>query len=1729
MPGSTTSFKKLKTSRSAYMSHLAAISNEADDLASSDSITSIKVKTLLERLTKSLSSFKEVSSLIFEALDDDDDVASEIELQTKCSDGAIATQVKLESLLSRINGSPHSESSSSNYAGLPKLTLPKFDGDFMKWRPFFDQFKASVHDRDIPTVHKLTYLLGSLTNEAKSSVMGLSCTAENYSVVLGLLKERFGDPSLLIRLYADRLVNVPAAIEGNVSSFRKLIDQFEAYRREIQSLVKEVTASSSADPSSSNPPSSTSTSDSSSAPAPSVLPIDQNIFLAPILESKLPKNSRLEWARRSNLKEKFDLDKLIRFAKSEVETLESLESSSKDLSLTTSSKESSSFVSASKKFKSKNSFRSPPAAAATMSAKAHVWSCYLCDSKEPHRPMQCSQFLAMNPGQRRRIQSQKGLCENCLGKHSKDQCSSTKSCFKCGQQHHTLLHEDRIQASSSGSVKMAIQRDRSSVSIVQTALVKIRGSQRKVRILIDSGSEESYIRQELVSEIRPPLVSTKLHRIETFGGKITNSEPHSTYSIEVANRFDKFQSWISLQVIAVPFICRPCSSIPTSMLNDILRQIPENSLADEYKNLKHLPIDILLGMNAIPDIISYQAPFRINSLSLTPTMFGLVVGGTAASDQKETSMVRIVKLLRSKPIIDDVPKLWDLETIGVTPPDKLPVPSIEPQFNGVRYEVTPPWIGDERPSFSFNQALRRQSSFSKLSPDRQREYSDTLRMYHDRGILEKASPDCGNFIPHHAIVQKSKLRIVYDASAKPWKGPSLNQCLFPGPNLLSDLTTILLNFRLYKYPLIADVEKAFLMVGIKKEHRDYFKIVWTDLDHSIRVSRFCSVCFGINCGPFLLLETIRHHLSTLPQCPIVSSLKRSLYMDDVVSGSNSLPGVLDFKTRSQSIFSQAGMNLRDFRSVSDVELHWNPSPSSDVISVLGSRWDPSSDLMGVNLILSPARTKREVASSVASIFDPLGLATPWTISLRIFLQSLWERGGDWDDPLPDSLREEWNCFVQESHEIKSFFVPRFIKVDDTSELHVFGDASEKAYATVAYIKTGAEVHLLCSKARVSPLKPKSLTIPKLELMSSFLSARYSNYILSAISMANLPIRYYSDSMDVLGWMKGYSKDVFVRNRIQQIRELTSSENWSHVSTHSNAADLPSRGTDLRSFVKIHSESWLHGPSFLKESSIVPPLVLASKSKPCVQMDQWEFPVQNFSCLNRLVTAVAWYRRFIHNKIVAPFRSVQPLHGVLSVQEKTSAKISLIRHSQVVYGNAEFQALKNGDDVSPQSVLWNAHPVFDHSSNLIFCQPRNGEDRVPWIPMPSPLGVLIVRHVHHELFHMGTATTTNELLRSYWIAKCRRNVKKILASCRSCRRIQSRRLQSPEGSLPNFRSSPARAFQFSGLDHFGPILTRNNEKFWCLLFTCCVTRAVHLELVSALDVKETALAIERFFSRRGRSELLISDNGKSFIVLSKLLRGIVRWNLLVPAAPWTGGFYERLVGTIKRSCKKTLGNSSLSTSELQTVLTQLEDRVNRRPLLVLDDQSITPAHFVFGGPPPPLEAIEHSDYSIPESSPEVLSKIIRHRQITSSHLFSRWKSEYLLTLRDWKKGSKTFKPCILQVDDVVIVAPPDGIRIPRNLWPLGRITALHPGRDGKVRNVTLQMKNTFTQRPLTRLYPLECHALNPPDVTQDFTPSSDPVTVPSTEPVPSQTSLQLPSTAPLPPERVEKRTRSGRPY
>ena len=238
-------------------------------------------------------------------------------------------------------------------------------------------------------------------------------------------------------------------------------------------------------------------------------------------------------------------------------------------------------------------------------------------------------------------------------------------------------------------------------------------------------------------------------------------------------------------------------------------------------------------------------------------------------------------------------------------------------------------------------------------------------------------------------------------------------------------------------------------------------------------------------------------------------------------------------------------------------------------------------------------------------------------------------------------------------------------------------------------------------------------------------------------------------------------------------------------------------------------------------------------------------------------------------------------------------------------------------------------------------------------------------------------------------------------------------------------------------------------------------------------------MRRFFARRGHSSLFLSDNGRSFTALSRILRGTLKWNVIPPASPWWGGFWERLIGTIKRSCLKTLGNVSLTHSEFVTTLAELEDIVNRRPLtasLSDDDDCLTPSHFLHGVAPAPICQPIVSAHSTPHvpSSFERLRELQEHRRMISLHLWSRWRREYLTSLRTWRRPNSKGK-FQLRENDVVIIAPPDGVKIPRHKWALGRVSKLFPGRDGQVRACELQTGNSTVRRPIQRLYPLECNS------------------------------------------------------
>ena len=111
---------------------------------------------------------------------------------------------------------------------------------------------------------------------------------------------------------------------------------------------------------------------------------------------------------------------------------------------------------------------------------------------------------------------------------------------------------------------------------------------------------------------------------------------------------------------------------------------------------------------------------------------------------------------------------------------------------------------------------------------------------------------------------------MYDASAKARKESiSLNDCLYRGPVLLNDLCGILMRFRLHIIAIVADIEKAFLQIGLQPGQRDVTRFLWlkdyqtlsTD-KANIQEYRFCRVPFGVISSPFLLGATIESHLDS---------------------------------------------------------------------------------------------------------------------------------------------------------------------------------------------------------------------------------------------------------------------------------------------------------------------------------------------------------------------------------------------------------------------------------------------------------------------------------------------------------------------------------------------------------------------------------------------------------------------------------------------------------------------------------------------------------------------------------------------------------------------------------------------------------------------------------------------------------------------------------------------------
>ena len=203
-----------------------------------------------------------------------------------------------------------------------------------------------------------------------------------------------------------------------------------------------------------------------------------------------------------------------------------------------------------------------------------------------------------------------------------------------------------------------------------------------------------------------------------------------------------------------------------------------------------------------------------------------------------------------------------------------------------------------------------------------------------------------------------------------------------------------------------------------------------------------------------------------------------------------------------------------------------------------------------------------------------------------------------------------------------------------------------------------------------------------------------------------------------------------------------------------------------------------------------------------------------------------------------------------------------------------------------------------------------------------------------------------------------------------------------------------------------------RKVYIALFSCRVTRAIHLELVEDLSTGAFIRALRRFAGRRGTPVLTISDNAKTFKAADKALKKIynhpevanelsskmIEWKFNLERAPWWGGFFERMVGCVKCCLRKVLGNARLTFHELFTVLIEVERTLNSRPLTYEYDEAgeevLTPSHLIFGRriKTVPDEIVED------EEGESRCTRRFRYLNVRSAHFWNRWRREFLTDLR-----------------------------------------------------------------------------------------------------------------------------------
>ncbi|XP_063994400.1 uncharacterized protein LOC135171756 [Diachasmimorpha longicaudata] len=1437
---------------------------------------------------------------------------------------------------------------------LKRIDLPTFQGKFSQWKEFSDLFQNLVGRKpDMSPAEKLVRLKEALKGPPAELISSFTATDINYEKAWDKLQRHYENPRLIAGHLFNRVLNLRPMAKGDDEA---MITNAHIARETVDHLI-------------------------STAGIPKEDLGDQFVFH--LLKRSMEADTRTTWEQRLGTSTNYiPLQELVNFLESTARGM-----TPDDQHEPTVHQRPKEKIQRGKSPPRARVYHAAEATVQRKEPQ-HIKPadcCGYCNAK--HFIGKCPSFLSLSAQRKLEHLSTTRLCYNCFGTHLVTRCKCTKSCMKCQHRHHTLLHMDPTDRErpptstiNSGPEQQSTREEsgrptstqstrsnedstdstankriyaplsqveestqRKSVNaedakfshkstdqrLVLLATAKARAFSKSgfytiARILIDQGSELSFISESLVHQLQ---LQRRHSTIELIG--IGGKHACSTRGIVAITLQSTKQPFQQVEINA-HILQKVTSRLPTfSCSSASIGSLQQLQLADENYSTPG-PINIIIGADNYGKIIGNGIE-KSNDDQLVGqlTTFGWTISGPLCNTKYSTrTSLSAARGSSNEQLTELLQRFWVQEEppISTNPTNELTPEELECEEHfqrthqrdtSGRYIVRLPLrtstaaLGESR-----NKALRQLQSVKRrlnANPDYSKLYYDFINEYealdHMRRIQQVSEPATNYYLPHHGVLREdsltTKLRVVFNGSNKTSTGISLNDILHAGGKLQVDAMDVLTWLRRHRLVFGTDIVKMFRQINVHPDDWNLQRILWIDENQQLVTYQLTTVTYGQKCSPWLSLRVLQQLVNDEGQRfpAAVLTLTKGRYVDDIYGGADSEGEFKEMIIQLQQICQAGGFPLQKWTSnrpeiLQQLNLSTGPAGTVQfeeaVTKTLGLCWHLATDLFQYKsrTFNSTRFTKRVLLSEIAQIFDPLGFIAPVIVRGKILIQELWLLKLAWDDQLPLGYVRRWKEFREELTQLNQLSIPRWLNLSPTIinvQIHGFADASTAAMGAVVYLRVQRDnepptISLVCAKTRVAPLK--KLTIPRLELTAALLLTKIVSWAQRTLEI-NGETYLWSDSSVALAWINSHPSrwKEFVHNRVTKIQEELPTAVWRHVGGIYNPADCASRGISPSQLNEHHL--WWKGPDWLaKPSSDWPqnttsaPTEVSLEERPAtahpVAAEARQHPLTEFlnrySTLSKVLQVTATMNRAIQRLRRQP----TPDSSILTTIELNEARTFWVKVTQHQYFESVFQNLNRDIQLPRQHPLAKLTPRIDDQGILrLGGRLKNSlldpdETHPIILPRQSRLTTLIINEAHQKTLHGGVQLTMAHIRQRYWIVGGRKSVHASILRCAICTRFRATRAQQLMGQLPTSRATPSRPFLHTGVDYAGPFpilkwrpTNAHPSSVHIAVFVCFTTSAVHLELVNRQTTDAFIAAYKRFTGRRGIPAIMYSDNATTF--------------------------------------------------------------------------------------------------------------------------------------------------------------------------------------------------------------------------------------------------------------------------